>query len=202
MAHENILNGVLQVIQQQDRQQDEEDFQAWFTDLLEFPEDYQRQLKDAWIADLELQPLRWMNLGIELFQSPNVQKFVELPNGVQGPPLNTYLPYPIFQSGTEIFLKGMWLCRHEDCRLCDSSSYVTPARRQEILLELTNKFGHNLIKLLGALHASPEYRIDDCLLAFLRVVSAMVRRDYFPLISPAKTKNGLSRAIQNDFMMR
>jgi hypothetical protein len=188
MAHERILDGVMQLIQEQNRQQDDEEFREWFGGLLAVPEDYKRQLKEDWNADVELQPLRWMDLGLELLQSPKVTAYAQLSNGIQGPPLGSYLPYPIFHSGTEIFLKGMWLCRHEDCRLVDSSSYVAPARRGEILSELRSRFNHNLLKLVEALQALPKYRDDDSLPAFLRAVGALVRRDYFPAYKPSKDK--------------
>lgn len=181
MARENIADDVMRLIEEQNRQQEEEEFQEWYAALLAVPEDYKRELKEGWIADVELQPLRWMNLGLTLLQSAKVTRYAQLPNGVQGPPLGSYLPYPVFQAGAEIFLKGMWLCQDEDCRLCDASFFVESPRRDEILDKLKNTLGHDLLRIIKLLRGIPEYQSDQALSDFLRTASALVRRDYFPI---------------------
>jgi len=51
-----------------------------------------------------------MTLAMDLLKSRRVIGHVQLQDGVQGPEINSYLPYPVFQAAAEIFLKGMWLC--------------------------------------------------------------------------------------------
>lgn len=190
MAHENLANDVMRLIQEQNRLREEEEFQEWYAALLVLPQDYKRELINGWMADVELQPLRWMDLGLTLLQSAKVTAYAQLANGVQGPPLNSFLPYPIFQSGAEIFLKGMWLCHHRECRLFDHSSYMEPANREKYLKELKDDLGHNLLKIIEALHGIPEYQTHEALLHFLKAVGSLVRRDYFPVFkADAKGSN-------------
>lgn len=72
MGDENLADGVMGLIQERNRLQEEKEFQQWYAELLSLPEDCKRELKEGWIADVELQPLRWMNLGLTLIQSPKV----------------------------------------------------------------------------------------------------------------------------------
>src|ERR1044071_5886671 len=126
MADEKLADSVTRSIREQNLAEEEEQYRDWHAALLMLPETYKRKLKDGWIADVELQPLRWMQLGLTLIQSPKVLAYVQLSDGVRGPALSSFLPYSIFQAGTETFLKGMWLCRYEDCRLLHYDSYVAP----------------------------------------------------------------------------
>lgn len=189
MADENLGDGVIKLIQERNRLQEEEEFQLWYASLLAFPEDCRREMKEGLTADIELQPLRWMDLGITLIQSSKVTAYVQLSHGLQGPPLSSYLPYPTFQAGTEIFLKGMYLCRYEDCRLFDDSSYVCSLRREAIVEELkSTRLGHNLLKCIAELEQIPEYRADEAVWGFLRALGALIRRDYFPAFRPENNK--------------
>ncbi|MBA2242929.1 MAG: hypothetical protein H0W04_08590 [Chthoniobacterales bacterium] len=184
-----MADGVMRFIQEQNRLEEEKEYQDWHAALLALPEDYKREMKEGLTADIELQPLRWMDLGITLIQSPKVTAYVQLSHGLQGPPLSSYLPYPTFQAGTEIFLKGMYLCRYEDCRLFDHSSYVCPLRREAIVEELkSTSLAHNLLKCIAELEQIPEYRADEAVSRFLRAVGALIRRDYFPAFRPDNDK--------------
>jgi hypothetical protein len=179
----------MRLIQEENRRQEEAEFHAWYADLLALPPDYELKLKNGWKADIELQPLRWLDRGISLIQSAKVSGHIQLAHDVQGPPTGSFLPYPVFQSGTEIFLKGMWLCQYEDCRLSTYSFYIEPAKRKEYLSQLKNTLGHNLIKIIGMIKAISKYQEDAASREFLKVVEAIVRRDYFPLFE-ADAKGG------------
>lgn len=74
------------------------------------------KLKGKLIADVDLQPLRWMSEGLQLIDSFHGTVHIQLRDGVQGEPLNRMLHYPVFQTGSELFLKGMWLCKFPRCR--------------------------------------------------------------------------------------
>lgn len=183
MADENLPNDLLERIREQNRQREEKEFQQWYAELLSTPADYQRELKDGWTADVEVQPLRWMDLGLTLIESPKVVAYLQLAGGIRGEPLSSFLPYPIFQAGAEIFLKGMWLCQYQDCRLCHSSAFVPQARRDEVLNELKKKLGHDLLRIVDLLARVPSYQHDQALSEFLRVIGSLVRRDYFPVFN-------------------
>lgn len=182
MADKNAADGAMRLILERNRKQEDDEFQEWYAALLTLPEDYRRELKEGWLADVELQPLRWMNLGLTLIQSPKVLERVQLADGVQGPALSAILLYPIFQSGTEVFLKGMWLCQYADCRLFDSSSYVSCMRRDEIRKELQKTLGHDLLHIITALQEIPQYKAEETLSRFLNGLGALVRRDYYPAL--------------------
>lgn len=180
MADENLADGVMSLIREQNRLEEEKEYQDWHAMLLALPEGYNRELKEGWMADVELQPLRWMQLGLTLIQSPRVIEYTQLANGVEGPPLTSFLPYSVFQAGTEIFLKGMWLCSYEDCRLLGHNSYIGPGRREEVFKELRNKLGHNLLQIIELLRGIHEYQRDETSSDFLKAIRALVCRDYFP----------------------
>lgn len=189
MADENLSDAVMEIILERNRRQEEEAFQQWHADLLTFPKEGRRQMKKGLIADVEFQPLRWMSLGITLIQSPKIAARVQLSHGLEGPPLSSYLPYPTFQAGAEIFLKGMYLCRYEDCRLSNDSYYICPLRRDQVVEELKfAKLGHNLLKCIAELEQISEYRDDEMLGHFLKVLRALIRRDYFPAFRPDNDK--------------
>jgi hypothetical protein len=184
-----LADAVMKLAAEENRLEEEHEFRAWCDGLLALDIKFHRELNDDWIADLEVQPLRWMNAGLTLIHSGKITGFLQLANGVQGPPANIFLPYPIFHAGAEIFLKGMWLCRYKDCRMLDSSTYVSPERRAEMLEELKNLLGHNLINILGKLRAIPKYQKDANCRRFFDMLSAIIRRDYFPVFAADKRGN-------------
>ena len=51
------------------RKDREERFAGWCRELEALPDDFELKLKDGFKADLELQPFRWMGLGIDLLKS-------------------------------------------------------------------------------------------------------------------------------------
>ena len=108
---------VMRIIQEQNGREGEEEFQQFCEKMLSVPANLTLIPKDNFTVDIELQPLRWLSLGIDLLRSRRVTGHVQLPNGVQGPEISSYLPYPVFQAATEIFLKGIWLCQYAECRI-------------------------------------------------------------------------------------
>src|SRR5438874_3691662 len=134
---------------ERDRKCDEKEFTRWRKWLLSLPHDLQRRPKENFRVDLELQPLRWMSLGIVLLQSRKDFGYVQLAGGVQGSPINSYLPYPVFQMAAEIFLKGMWLCKFPDCRRLNDRLHVDWRRRAEIFQQLGQAGPrHDLVKII------------------------------------------------------
>lgn len=106
-------------------------------------------------------------------------------NGEKGAPISSFLPYPTFQMGTEIFLKGMWLSQFEECRKLAHADYATPAARQRYSKSL-HSLGHDLLKILGQLRLVTEYQLNPDALQFLTRVEAIIRRYYFPLYAADK----------------
>lgn len=117
MADNDLKQSVLRVIQERNRRENEKEFKAWLDGLVALPGDFELKLMGNLKADVELQPLRWIEFGVDLMESGKEIAHVELSDGLQGPPLSSYLPYPVFCIGTEIFLKGMWLCQFRECRM-------------------------------------------------------------------------------------
>jgi hypothetical protein len=177
---ENLSDNLMQRIVEKNRRQDEEEFLEWYSSLAALPPEFELKLGDGWKADVELQPSRWMNRGLSLIQSAKITGYIQLPNGVQGQPAAKFLPYPVFHSGAEMFLKGMWLYHYEDCRLLSSASYVKPADRKKYLDEIKIAL-HDLIRIIKALQTIEEYQTDLVCAEFLKVLDALIRRDYFPL---------------------
>jgi hypothetical protein len=171
---------VLRVIIEGNRPHVEERFNAWCDDLLILPTDAKLKAKFGEV-DIELQPLRWMSSGIDLIQSRKITAHVQLADGVQGPAISSYLPYPVFQMATELFLKGLWLCQHAECRGITDRSYVDTEKRDYYSSQLrSDQLGHDLIKILGQVIAIPEYRADSSAMRFLVLMERIVRRHYFP----------------------
>lgn len=145
----DLKEGVMRAILERNQREDEEDFQKFCDQLLSLPRNLEFMPKENFVADVELQPWRWLSLGIDLLQSRKVTRYVELADGIQGPPMSSYLPYPVFQMATEIFLKGMWLYQYPDCRTIKDSSYVDPDARNNYLQRLGRRgLGHDLLKII------------------------------------------------------
>jgi hypothetical protein len=181
MSNGNLRESLLRVIKEDQQCEDEQEFNDWCEYLLSLPAGLQFMPKGNFIADIELQPLRWMSLGIDLIQSSKVTARVELAGGIQGPPMSSYLPYPVFQMGAEIFLKGMWLCQFPECRALSYSSYINSGKRQKYLKKLGSKgLSHDLLKIIDKVLRIPEYRRRPSIMRFLKLVERIVRRYYFP----------------------
>ena len=94
--------------------------------------------------------------------------------------MQTYLPYPVFQAGTEIFLKGMWLAQHTECQPIGCSDYVTPELRKKYQRQLKG-LGHDLLGLVSVLEQVPLYREEGSVSRFLKIISGVTREYYYPL---------------------
>jgi len=116
---------------------------------------------------------------MDLLKSRRVIGHVQLQDGVQGPEINSYLPYPVFQAAAEIFLKGMWLCQYADCRGLTDSSYIEKDRRQNYS-EILKELGHDLLAIVDNVRGIPEYQRASAITRFLDLVERVVRLYYFP----------------------
>lgn len=180
MADPNRKHDVLRLIIEDNRRNEEERFNAWCDYLLALPTDLKWKPKFGEV-DIELQPLRWMSSGIDLIQSRKITAHVQLADGIQGPAISSYLPYPVFQMATELFLKGLWLCQYAECRGITDSSYTAAEKRHDYSSKLrSDELGHDLITILGQVRAIPEYCSDTSAVRFLELVERIVRRYYFP----------------------
>jgi len=175
----DLQESLMRVVKERSERNDEREFQQFCQYLLSLPADLELVPKDNFKADIELQPLRWMTLGMDLLKSRRVTGHVQLADGVQGPETGSYLRYPVFHMGTEIFLKGMWLCQFADCRQLNHSSYVDEATRnkyQESLRNLT----HDLLRIVNAIRKIPQYASSESATQFLKLVEQIIRAFYFP----------------------
>ena len=181
MVNGDLKENVLRIINERNRRDEEQEFNDWCDYLLSLPAGLEFMPKGNFKADIELQPLRWTSLGIDLIQSSKVTARVELAGGVQGPPMSSYLPYPVFQIGAEIFLKGIWLCQFPECRALTHSSYIDSDKRQKYLKKLgSNGLSHDLLKVIDEVRRIPEYWRRPSIMRFLKLVERIVRRYYFP----------------------
>ena len=179
MAENQIKEGVMRAIMERNRREDEEEFQRFCENLLALPADLELMPKKNFKADIELQPLRWMSLGIDLLKSRKVIGHVQLADGMEGPETGSYLPYPVFQIATEIFLKGMWLCQYADCRELSATSHVEQQKRQNYS-EILKELGHDLLAILHKVREISEYQRTRAIIRFLDLVERIVRVYYFP----------------------
>lgn len=169
----------MRIIKERNQRSDERDFRRFCQYLLSLPADLELTPKDNFKADIELQPLRWMSLGSDLLRSRRVTGHVQLADGAQGSEINSYLRYPVFQMGTEIFLKGMWLCQFPDCRRLNHSSYLDEAARNKYRERLRD-LSHDLLRIIDAVRKIPEYASSESAMEFLKLVEQMIRAFYFP----------------------
>lgn len=157
-----------------------EELRVWYETLDRVPQTARLRLKENYVADVELQPHRWLSGGLDILRSAHVTSYVQLMDGQPGEPLQSFLPYSVFQAGAEVFLKGMWLCRFPACRRVAHTSYVRPSLRQSIDARLRRQ-GHDLLKLVGRLKRVKRYRDDPKSMQFLFRISTIVRLYYFPI---------------------
>lgn len=177
---DDIGSEINRLIKKQNLLNEREEYVKWLATLDALPADAKRLPLRGWIAEVDLQPTRWLSAGFNLLESAHVLSRVKHMDGSDGAILQSFLPYSIFQSGAEVFLKGMWLCQFEDCRQITQSSYITPKRRRELGAELV-KLGHNLLKIIEVLSTIPQYRQNQVTMQFLKRVSVLIRQDYYPL---------------------
>ena len=105
MADHDISQDVLRLINKRNRKEHEREFDAWCEELVALPADFELRPRDG-TAGIELQPLRWMDSGLDLIQSAKVVAHVQLQNRLQGPALHSYLPYPVFRWEPRFSLRG------------------------------------------------------------------------------------------------
>jgi hypothetical protein len=179
MAIDQIKESLMRIVNEENRRREEREFSDFCEALLSLPANLEVMPEETFVADIELQPLRWMSLGIDLLQSHKVTGYVQLADGARGPAMSSYLPYPVFQMATEIFLKGMWLCQFADCRGLTYSSYIDEAKRGRYQEKLSG-LSHDLLKIIGAVREIPHYQTNPSALQFLNLVEGIVRRFYFP----------------------
>jgi len=163
-----------------EKRQHASDFKLWCASLDSTPSDTKLVLKSGLLADIELQPHRWLSAGIDLLKSQHITGFVQLMDGRKGDPIDGFLPYPVFQMGTEIFLKGMWLCQFEECREIAHTDYVERVSRTSYSKRL-KELGHDLIKIIAEIRQVKTYKDNPASLKFLGRVEAVIRKHYFPL---------------------
>ena len=179
---DNALGDVMEKLKRQKQMKREKQYQAWCNQFASLPADFGRKLKGGYIADVELQPYRWIQQGLDLVGSRRGFGTIELSDGVQGADLRAYLPYPVFQMGAEIFLKGMWLYQHEECRKMQSDTYITKERRDHYSKKLRNlSKEHNLLKLTRRVQAIEAYSQDAALLRFLKALGGISKKFYLPV---------------------
>ena len=180
------MDELMRLMEQDARKERKRNFEAWCNELEGLPADFELKLKNGLQADLELQPFRWMGLGLDLLQSSKGTFAVQHFDGRQGPFLDSYLAYPVFQMGTEIFLKGMWLCQFEECRSLGDRAYIDAAKRRHYIERLKNELGHDLLRCIAANRQITQYQDEADIMRFLKIVEGIVRRFYFPLYEADK----------------
>ncbi len=144
---EKSADDLMQSFDDDAQMQREKDLADFCDQLASLPENYEPTLAEGITADIDLHPLRWMFLGLDLLSSAKTCFF------------GAILPYPVFQMGTEVFLKGLWLCQFDECRLLKDDYYISPPVRQRLAHGLKD-LGHDLLAVIAALRQTPCYRDD------------------------------------------
>jgi hypothetical protein len=141
-----------------------------------------RVLINGFNVGIELQPFSWIKLGLDLINSRKATGTIQLFEGVSGADYGAYLPYPVFLVGTEIFLKGMWLYQHKECRKLKSDSYVAQNIRDKYLDEIKNiSPKHNLLKIISKVEEIETYQRDESVKRFLKILTGIIKTYYAPL---------------------
>lgn len=173
---------VIDVINRQAKQKKDADYLKWCNDFSSLPKNSGRELKDGLVAGVELQPSRWIQHGLDLIGSRRAFGVVQMMGGIAGPDLRSFLPYPVFQMGAEIFLKGMWLYQHEECRSVHEKTYVAPHRREHFGKELKKiSRTHNLLEIIAQVELISVYSQDQQLTRFLKIVAGISMTFYQPV---------------------
>ncbi|HEV7924219.1 MAG TPA: hypothetical protein VGR14_02620 [Verrucomicrobiae bacterium] len=177
-----IAEKVMDIIKAREQSKRESDYQQWCDRFANLPANSGRTLKDGFIAGVELQPSRWIQHGLDLIGSRKAFGTIQLMDGNTGPDLRSFLPYAVFQMGAEIFLKGMWLYKHQECREVHASAYVAPDRRDFFLREMKNiSRTHDLLEIIGHVEPIEVYSKDDQIRRFLKIVAGISKEYYLPV---------------------
>jgi hypothetical protein len=143
-----------------------------------------RVLINGFNVGIELQPFSWIRLGLDLINSRKATGTIQLFEGVAGADYGAYLPSPVFLIGTEIFLKGMWLYQHKECRKLKSDSYVTLDVRNKYLEEIKNiSPKHNLLKIISKVEEIETYQRDESVKHFLKILTGIIKNYYAPFFA-------------------
>lgn len=183
---DDLGDKVMDVIRKQAEARKEAEYRAWCDDFESVPPDFTLILKNGLVAQVELQPWRWIQHGLDLIGSRKAAGTIQLFGGKEGPDFRSYLPYPVFQMGAEVFLKGMWLYQYEKCRGCTADSYIEPDVRNRFFNEVKDQ-GHDLLKIIQKVQEIGIYAKDPELSRFLKILGGISRRYYLPL-SGGKTR--------------
>jgi len=180
MNDDELINAVTEELKMREEKSKTEDLRKWCTFLDAIPRRFKPRIKGNYVAEVELQPHRWFTAGLDNLKSAHVTSHVQLFDGNQGPPMQCFLPYPVFLAGAEIFLKGMWLCRFPACRRVAHNFYVNPKLRAAFNKRLRD-LGHDLIGIIRVLKRVKKYRTDPRTMLFLNRVTKIIRYFYYPL---------------------
>ncbi len=165
---------------------------AWQAHLDKAPPRAHLRLPKGFLADVELQPLRWLRAGTEMIESANVVSRAKNFDGSDGAVMQALLPYWVFAGGTELFLKGMLLCRYKPCRALHQSAYLDKPTCDQIETKI-RRYGHDLMALIRANQRVPRYRRDPAVRLFLKRLSALIRLYYYPLFVTSRAAWANSR---------
>ncbi|MBI3876137.1 MAG: hypothetical protein HY300_09325 [Verrucomicrobia bacterium] len=181
-SEDSLINEVVDVIRKQERSRREVEYLSWCDRFASTPSDFIKTLKDGLVAHVELQPGRWIQHGLDLIGSRKASGTIQLFSGEEGPDLRSFLPYPVFQMGAEVFLKGMWLYQYAECRNCTGNSYFTPDVRADFLKRIKAiSRTHDLLEILNKVEAIDAYFRDAQLSRFLKIVAGVAKEFYFPV---------------------
>jgi len=181
-SEDSLIDDVMNVIRQKEQSQWESEYRSWCDHFASTPGDFTRTLKDGLIAHVELQPWRWIQHGLDLIGSRKASGTIQLFGGQEGADLRSYLPYPVFQMGAEIFLKGMWLYQHGECRNCSDGSYIAPEVRALFLKRIKGlSKTHDLLEIIAQVEAVDVYSNDEHLSRFLKILSGVAKEFYLPV---------------------
>ncbi|MCX6900408.1 MAG: hypothetical protein NT105_17145 [Verrucomicrobia bacterium] len=183
--NDDLMEEVLNLMRTDINKKQETEYAHWCETFAQLSPDRVLQLTPGLVTDIELQPSRWMRSGLELIESAKGTAPIQLCDGRKGPPMQTYLPYPVFQAGTELFLKGMWLVQHDECRDINSSSYVAVNIRNKYRAALKS-LGHDILRIVSALEQVQRYHEDANIACFLKIISGVTRHYYYPLTADDK----------------
>ena len=172
----------MDLIREEAQSRQETEYRAWCDHFAALPEDLTRTLKDGLIAHVELQPWHWIQHGLDLIGSRKASGTTQFFGGKQGPDLRSFLPYPVFQMGAEVFLKGMWLYQHQECRNCKWDTYIAPEVRNSFLAKIKGiSKTHDLLEMIRQVGAIDAYSQDAHLSRFLRILSGVAKEFYLPV---------------------
>jgi len=180
--NDEITTAVKRIIREKNQQESDDEFEQWCAHLDATDPNTKLTLNEDWDADIELQPHRWLSAGMDIIKSGLVLSRVRNMDGSDGVPLQCVLPYPIFLSGTELFLKGMILCQYPECRRVAQIGYADTKKRRKYDV-IVREYGHNLPALIAANRQIKQHKSDKVCMRFLERLDALVRIYYFPLFA-------------------